>query len=187
MAEPKLPSAVNQVDLTVVTRVLNGINPFTYAQGRRIVTFPLRAIETAQRAQQSESLPNKERLARIKGHLEWHEERLNAWKGDGNAIYPHADDLKKWTGSAFAEWNVTLEGAHWKDAKVSFFKEYGETLLSMAESAGDAAGKAAGKVVEAAGRAASSAAGGFFSELSLGTIAVAALAIGGGVLFLKKR
>jgi hypothetical protein len=189
----RLQEILGMVDMNVVQRNLNDLNPVTVEIARILLGTGQdtigRAILGAKQPWYKSDLPGDSARKDVQAHLQWHANNLASIKGvDEQTVgYKAGDDLKKYVARAFIEANAVEEGAAWLDAAWTAMWDEIQTKLAAIPRA---VGQAAASVVKtAAGAAAGGIAEGFGVPpwLFWGGIGLAAVGIGYVVVKSKLR
>lgn len=143
---------VGAFDIAAKQRQMNTLKQVTVSIARAMVKNAQRVVmDTLRNAEGSvfqRALPGITTLKKTQGHLQWHADMLAAF-ADPTAMYPHADDLKKWTMQAFIDANAVEEGRGaqeqvWQD----MWTEIGEELMKLPSTVARAVAAIPGAIVE---------------------------------------
>lgn len=84
------------------------------------------------------TLPRESARDNVYWKLKWHADELKKYVGKPNEIYPHGNDLKKWTIEAYVEANAVDAGSAYIDAAwAQMWREIADALAKLPKDLAD--------------------------------------------------
>lgn len=105
--------ATDSFDIAAETQKMNALKQVPVSVAQVLLRNGQDAINHAITVAKSKNLPNQNTLNVNFYKLQWHQTELAKYAATPFAIYPSADDLKKWVMEAFINANATDVGAEW--------------------------------------------------------------------------
>lgn len=125
------------IDIAAYQSQMNTLKQVPVSVAHILLTSGQNTINGAlAKAKSSESvftgpLPGGTARANCAAHLKWHQDELQKYT-DQNAMYPNADDLKKWVMQSYIEANAVEEGATWiAGAWSQMWAEIGQAIKAL--------------------------------------------------------
>lgn len=105
--------APDAFDIAAETQKMNSLKQVPVSVAQVLLRNGQGAINHAMQSAKANNLPNQNTLSTNYYKLAWHQSELAKYAATPFALYPSADDLKKWVLEAFINSNATDVGAAW--------------------------------------------------------------------------